>query len=77
MLSWSGHKLRESAGVRAAHGSATGVPLASLPTGTVAWWAGPCPLSRPGPGTGTLPPLALGGAGGGALRWWTKYFPTT
>jgi hypothetical protein len=55
-------------GVRPERESTTRVPLATVPAGTLALWVGPFPLKVPGPCRAPFPPLALGGAGGHALR---------
>jgi hypothetical protein len=68
VVRWSCLKGRKRPRCQTSPESATSVLLASVPLGTVAWWAGPYPFRAPAPGTGTLPPLPLGGMGGGALR---------
>ena len=58
----------EGAGVRPCPTRATPVALEGDEPGPLASWAGPDLARWPAPGRAALPPLALGGAGGHALR---------
>jgi hypothetical protein len=58
----------EGHGVRPWPQATPSVPLALTCPGTLAPWAGPDPGRSPAPCTAALPPVALGGAGGHALR---------